>query len=86
MSRIKIKEPIVDVFNEKDHILIIAELPGIDEKAIKLDLKKDILIIEAGNQDRKYAKEILLPDSVDFQSRKIDFKNGILKVKLKKIF
>ncbi|MCG2695321.1 Hsp20/alpha crystallin family protein [Candidatus Parcubacteria bacterium] len=80
------REPIVDVFNEKDHILIIAELPGIDEKAIKLDLKKDILIIEAGNQDRKYAKEILLPDSVDFQSRKIDFKNGILKVKLKKIF
>ena len=78
------REPIVDVFDEKDHILLIAELPGVDEKSIKLDLKKDILLLEAESKDRKYAKEILLPSKIDFESREMNFKNGILELKFKK--
>lgn len=78
------REPIVDVFDEKEHILLIAELPGIDEKSIKLELKKDILLLEAESKDRKYTKEILLPAKVNFESREINFKNGILEVKFKK--
>jgi len=79
------REPIVDVFDEKDHILIIAELPGIDEKSIKIDLKKDILLLEAESKDRKYAKEILLPVQIDFDSKEMSFKNGILELKFKKM-
>lgn len=81
------REPIVDVFDEKDHILIIAELPGIDENSIRLDLssgKGDILLLKAANHDRKYSKEILLKDKIDFESREMNFKNGILEVKFKK--
>lgn len=78
------REPIVDVFYEKDHILIIAELPGIDEKSIKLDFKKDILLLEAGSGNRKYSKEILLKDKIDFDSREMNFKNGILELKFRK--
>ncbi len=79
------REPIVDVFDEKDHILIIAELPGVDEKSIKIELKKDILLLEAESKDRKYAKEILLPAQIDSESREMNFKNGILELKFKKI-
>lgn len=78
------REPIVDTFDEKDHILIIVELPGIDEKSITLNLKGDILLLEARNHDRKYAKEILLPTQVDFESRETSFKNGILEIKFRK--
>ena len=78
------REPIVDVFDEKDHVLIIAELPGIDEKTIKLDFKKDILLLEAGSGNRKYSKEILLKSKIDFDSREMNFKNGILELKFKK--
>ncbi|MFH1565261.1 MAG: Hsp20/alpha crystallin family protein [bacterium] len=78
------REPIVDVFNEKDHILIIAELPGITQDCVKLDIKGDILILEANAEKRKYAKEILLPAKVDFAGREVSFKNGILEVKIKK--
>lgn len=81
---VETREPIVDVFEEKDHILIISELPGIDEKSIKLDLKKDILLLEAGGGNRKYSKEILLPAQIDFESRKMNFKNGILELKFNK--
>ncbi|MDP2967211.1 MAG: Hsp20/alpha crystallin family protein [bacterium] len=79
------REPIVDVFDEKDHILIVAELPGVLGESIKLELKGDILILEAGDEKRKYSKEILLPDKVDFEQRETNFKNGILEIKLKKI-
>jgi len=78
------REPIVDVFDEKDHVLIVAELPGVLEESIKLDLKGDILILEAGDEKRKYLKEILLPTKVDFESREESFKNGIFELKLKK--
>lgn len=78
------REPIVDVFDEKDHILIIAELPGIDEKSIKLDFKKDILLLEADGGNRKYSKEILLPAQIDSESREMNFKNGILELKFNK--
>ena len=80
------REPIVDVFDEKDHILVVAELPGINEKEIKTTLKGDILILEAGGEEkRKYYKEILLPAKVDFEQKETNFKNGILEIKLKKI-
>ena len=101
------REPVVDVFDEKDYLLIIAELPGIDEKSINLEFsasakggpasggkgnrgsasggKKDILLLKAGSEERKYAKEIFLPAQVDPQSQKISYKNGILEIKIKKI-
>ncbi|MEW6407893.1 MAG: archaeal heat shock protein Hsp20 [Patescibacteria group bacterium] len=80
----EIREPLVDVFDEKDHILIIAELPGVAKERIKLDLKGDILTLRAENEKRKYAKEILLPHKVDFEQKKVNFKNGVLEIKLMK--
>ena len=94
---VETREPIVDVFDEKDHILIIVELPGVDEKSIKIDFKKsarnashsdaggDILLLEAGGGSRKYSKEILLKEKIDFNSRETSFKNGILELKFKKM-
>jgi HSP20 family protein len=78
------REPLVDVFNEKDHILVVAELPGVSEDSISLDLKGDILTLEAGDEKRKYSKEILLPAKVDFEGREENFNNGVLEIKLKK--
>ena len=79
------REPIVDVFDEKDHILVVAELPGINEKEIKTTLKGDILILEApGGEKRKYYKEILLPSKVKAETEERTYKNGILEIKFKK--
>ena len=81
---VETREPLVDVFDEKDKILIIAELPGVQESDIKLDLKGDILNLET-HGERKYAKEILLPAKVDGDSKKMSFKNGILEAEFKKV-
>lgn len=78
------REPITDVFDEKEEIRVYAEMPGINENDIKLDLKGDILDISAQSGDRKYHKEVLLPAKVNLQTLTSSYKNGVLEVKMKK--
>jgi HSP20 family protein len=80
----EVREPIIDVFDEEDRILVIAELPGVSENEIKIEVTGDILNITASDTDRKYAKEILLPSKVKADSIKTAYKNGILEVTLEK--
>ncbi len=80
----EVREPMVDVFDEKDHIMVIAELPGVPEEKIKVEVAGDILNLSAADSERKYAKEILLPCKVKAQSLKTTYKNGILEIKLDK--
>lgn len=78
------REPITDVFDEKEEVVVMAELPGINEEGISLDLKEDILEIRAVGKDRKYHKEVLLPAKVKSETLESSYKNGILEVKVKK--
>jgi len=78
------REPITDVFDEDGEIRIYAEMPGINQADIKLDLKEDILELSARTGDRRYHKEILLPSKVRADTMTSCYSNGILEVKVKK--
>ena len=80
----EVREPMVDVFDEGDGILVIAELPGVSEDNIKIEVVGDILKIDSSGTDRKYAKELLLPHKVKSESLKSAYKNGILEINLTK--
>ena len=78
------REPITDLFDEKNELVIIAEMPGIEETDIKIDLKEDILEISAISKTRSYRKEMLLPVKASKQNLKHKFTNGILEIRIKK--
>jgi HSP20 family protein len=78
------REPLTDVFDEKDEVVVIAEIPGVQEEGITLDLKGDILEISAVGKNRKYRKEVLLPVQVKKETLSYTYKNGILEVRIKK--
>ena len=80
----EVREPIVDIFDEEERILVIAELPGVSEGQVKVEVAGDILNLTASDGDRKYAKEILLPSKVKPQPVKSSYKNGILEIRLEK--
>ncbi|MBC8285057.1 MAG: Hsp20/alpha crystallin family protein [Nitrospinae bacterium] len=80
----EVREPIVDVFDEEDYILVVAELPGVDESEVNTQLEKDILKLSAETKDRKYEKEVILPLAVDQSTEEKTFKNGILEIKYSK--
>lgn len=78
----EVREPMADLFDEEDHLLVVAELPGVDESGTKYELKEDVLIISAESEERKYYKELLLPAPVDAARISASCKNGILEIKL----
>ncbi|MDO8673302.1 MAG: archaeal heat shock protein Hsp20 [Dehalococcoidia bacterium] len=81
----EVREPLVDVFDETDHVLIVVELPGVAESAIKIEVKDDILTLSAEGRDRKYAKELLLPYVVDPSTVKQSYQNGVLEIQVGKV-
>ena len=78
------REPLTDVFDEKDEVVVIAEIPGVSEEGITLNLEGDILEISAAGKYRKYRKEVLLPVQVKRETPSYTYKNGILEVRIKK--
>lgn len=79
----EVREPLVDVFDEKKEFVVVAELPGVNEEEITIDVRDDILALETTGE-RKYEKEILLPETVDRKKMTRTFKNGILELRMKK--
>jgi len=73
------REPIVDVFDEKDRLQVIAELPGVDETDITHTVDGTILTITAGKGERKFFKEIDLGSAVKGKP-KAHYTNGILEL------
>jgi HSP20 family molecular chaperone IbpA len=71
------RQPIVDVMEGKDGITIIAELPGVSEEDLKMNLVGDSLEITAG----QFSKKIAMPRPAKSIIEK-SFKNGILHLKL----
>jgi HSP20 family protein len=80
----EVREPLVDVFDEAQEIVIAAELPGVSEDEIQVEIQEDVLSLGTTGE-YKFAKEILLPSVVDATSLKKTYKNGILELRLKKI-
>ncbi len=78
------REPLVDVISKDDEVTVIAELPGVEKDDIDLEAGEKSLSIKVDTEKRKYYKEIELPDEVDENSIKANYKNGILEVKLKR--
>jgi len=79
-----VREPMVAVLDEDDHVRVIAELPGVDEAGIGLDVHGDVLTIQAESGDRHYAREVLLPCAVQAAGISKSYTNGVLDVKLPK--
>jgi len=87
------REPIVDIFDEKEEVRIIVEVPGVTQESIKTAIKGDVLTLEAKDADpstslgtgRKYYKEIVLPKEINPGTLKIKYKNGVLEIRINKI-
>ncbi len=69
-------EPIVDIYEENEHLHVVMELPGVE--------KKDIELLAAPKEISVNGRTISLPVEIDVDSARSRLKNGILQIKLKK--
>lgn len=84
VPKAEMREPLVDVFNEDEEIVIVAEIPGVQMADIRIDVQDDILRIETSGA-HQYATELLLDAPVDTTALQQTYRNGILEVRLRKI-
>jgi len=78
------REPLVDILEEDKHVVVVAELPGVEKEEINLFAAEDALTISVDTANRKYHKELALPAKVDPKSARASYKNGVLEVRLTK--
>ena len=93
--------PRIDVSEDKDHLNVIAEIPGIKKDNIKITLQDNVLTIEGEKKKASEQKEknfyrsermfgsfkrcVTLPVEVDSEKVDAKFEDGMLHVQLKKI-
>lgn len=72
-------EPVAEIHHIGDETMVIAELPGITEESVRLDMKGTTLVIDAGDADNHYHTTAEVP-GVDPATMKKSLKNGVLEV------
>lgn len=93
--------PPVDIFEEKDAIRIMAEVPGVRPKDVKISLEGNVLTVHGQKQqtaeertervhryERTYGifeRTFSLPSSVDANGIKASYEHGVLTITLPKI-
>ena len=77
----EVREPVVDVFEEEDHILVVAEMPGVSVEDVQITVEDDLLTISAGRGDKKYRKEVLLPANSTREKTQVTCNNGVVEIK-----
>ncbi len=78
-------EPVVDIYDEGDHLVVVAEVPGVTEEGITTDVEAGTLRLNAQGLQRQYRKVINLPADVETIPLATSYKNGILECKFTKL-
>lgn len=83
----KLKEPprLIDVIEENDEIAVFAEFAGFDRENLRVSVKNQRLTLSARASERRYHKSLNLPKRVIPESLCTTYKNGVLKIRLKKV-
>jgi len=82
---LEVREPMVDIFEEKDEVLVVAEMPGIGTEDVRLDLKDDLLTLSAQKGNKRYRKEILLPGTFQRDKMTVSCNNGVVEIRCRKV-
>jgi HSP20 family protein len=79
------RKPPIDVFEEENYLVVLAELPGIDEKDVKVKADENSVTITAENTANKYSKTVRLPTRINGNTTDLTYRNNILQLRLKKL-
>jgi len=99
IRNVKTFVPRVDIYDTKESIFLIADMPGVDEKTVEVELEKNILTITGWTEDSKlrdhsllfseyetgdYERSFTLSDEIDREKINATVKQGVLLLELPK--
>ena len=77
------REPLIDVIDQNDAYEVVAELPGVEKKDLRLHATDDTLEIKTEG-GTKFFRVVTFETPVKPETAKATYKNGVLSVRLKK--
>lgn len=80
----KQQEPLLDVLEEEDEVIVVVELPGVAKQDVNVQASGNKLTIDVDKPQKKYHRELNLLAEIDTETIKTAYKNGVLEVRLKK--
>jgi HSP20 family molecular chaperone IbpA len=95
----RVYTPAVDIIERKDDIIVIADMPGVDENSVDIMIEKNVLTlygkVEADIPEKHvlylseygigdYQRVFTLTDEVDREKIQATVKNGVLRIVLPK--
>jgi len=90
--------PACDVYENNDEILVIADIPGIEADALKINLEKGELLLEASRassakagallgsewSDCDFRRRFAIPSGIDASKISAELKDGVMRLHLPK--
>jgi len=83
--------PPVDIFENADELLVVADMPGVPPDALDLQVDHGVLALrarrpadESSDHVFEYRRSFQLPDTVDTDRIKAELREGVLRVHLGK--
>ncbi len=93
-------QPVVDIFEEGDHIVLTADLPGVKKEDLSIDIENRVLTLKGKREYRTKVKEkhfyrrersfgsfqraFSLPADIKTEEINAEFKDGILRIDIPK--
>ena len=82
--------PIVDVYETGEELVVMADLPGVEESGLQLEVSRGVLTLEAeikaaeNEKPRGYYRQFRLSDRIDADAGNAALKDGVLTLRLPK--
>jgi HSP20 family molecular chaperone IbpA len=95
----RVYTPPVDIIEQKEYIILLADMPGVDENSVKVTLDKDMLTIHGDVEPEvhknhrlviseygigDYKRTFALSNEIDREKIKASMKDGVLRLTLPK--
>lgn len=99
IRNVKTFVPRVDIYETREALFLIADMPGVDDKTVDVELEKNILTISGRVENGKvkdhtlvfseyevgdYERTFTLSDEIDREKIKATVKQGVLRLELPK--
>lgn len=81
---IRVVTPEVDVYENADEFLVLADLPGVAKEALDVSFARGELTLQGTNTHRMYRRVFTLPEGIDAQHIAADLHDGVLTLHLPK--
>ncbi|MCK5825521.1 MAG: Hsp20/alpha crystallin family protein [Desulfuromusa sp.] len=83
--------PVVDIYETAEELIVMADLPGVEEAELQLEVSRGVLTLEAeieaaeNRKKRGFYRQFKLSDRIDADAGSAKLKDGVLTLRLPKV-